>query len=390
MAATLDSGIVADMITTGILKSIEIQNGENFRVDSNGNVEIKANSNNKYKYTDLDIYLALAHVKGLITLPDELLNLYRCVSSGNNFTVTDVSKMMAIKNGEIDPIKSVDVNISIDNKTTEKTILLKSSENLQTLIGLFQIYTYMMKCNYLFIGDGYSTGLSTTKYGIQLDGREKKIQIIDDTAQVGTTIDSSKVNTGISYASDGIKAGRCMHSPDVDISGPDHVYMCHSTGNALVFNVDPNPNTDFNVSAFWISSGSSDRRLKRNIKKINKNLLKFINEIELKEFIFKDDEENKITFGAIAQDLISLSRKYNINIWNYNLVIQGITYKDKKGKSYYAIDYTQLLILKTKCLEKKIINLDNNYEKLKNRITNLERGEKDANIKKISNSKISD
>lgn len=358
MAATLDSGIVADMITTGILNSIEIRNGENFRVDAEGNVQIKANAADKYIYTDLDIYLALLHIQGKYILPKALVNLYKCASTGDDINIIDVTKMYKIKDGEIEPTNSISAAISIDANNINETIALKIDNSLKTIVGLFQIYSYMIKSNNILVGDGYSTNLNEDFYGIQLNGQKKTIRVTDTTNSVGTEVNASKVDTYDVYAGNGNAKGKCMHSPDFDFGGNNHNYLCHYTGSALVFNIDPAKGADFNVGPFWINSGSSDRRLKHSIKKINKNLLNFINEIEIKQFIFNDDHTNKIRFGVIAQDVIRISKKYNIDIWNYDLVIKGITYQDKKGKKYYAINYTQFLLLKLKYLEYKLKNFE--------------------------------
>lgn len=48
---------------------------------------------------------------------------------------------------------------------------------------------------------------------------------------------------------------------------------------------------------------SSDRRLKENIKDLDLNCLDLVNNINLREFSWKTDEEHKPTIGAIAQEL---------------------------------------------------------------------------------------
>ena len=49
--------------------------------------------------------------------------------------------------------------------------------------------------------------------------------------------------------------------------------------------------------------GTSDRRLKENIKDLDLNCLDLVNNINLREFSWKADEEHKPTIGAIAQEL---------------------------------------------------------------------------------------
>ena len=54
------------------------------------------------------------------------------------------------------------------------------------------------------------------------------------------------------------------------------------------------------ANAFY---AASDRRLKENIKDLDLNCLDLVNNINLREFSWKDDEEHKPTIGAIAQEL---------------------------------------------------------------------------------------
>lgn len=48
---------------------------------------------------------------------------------------------------------------------------------------------------------------------------------------------------------------------------------------------------------------SSDRRLKENIKDLDLNCLNLVNNINLREFSWKNDKENRPTVGVIAQEL---------------------------------------------------------------------------------------
>ena len=59
-------------------------------------------------------------------------------------------------------------------------------------------------------------------------------------------------------------------------------------------------NDNLYAKAFY---ASSDRRLKENIKDLNLNCLDLVNNINLREFSWKTDEEHKPTIGAIAQEL---------------------------------------------------------------------------------------
>jgi len=357
----------------GILEIINnsmIIQSDNFKMSADGTITITAKINEKYKYSSADIYLALLHIKGTITLPNELVELYRCVSTTpNKITMADVTKMQAISKGNAEPVKDIAGTLSIDPSDTEKGISFNLNNNkdsdLQTIIGLYQIYTYMIKGSYLYLGGGYSEELNEMTYGIHLDGIKKMLRIIDVNNLVGTIIDAGKLDTYNLYGANGGAKGKAMHSPDVEFGGNDHDYMCHYTGSALVFNIDSNSGTDFNVGPFWINTSTSDERLKDNIASINENLLKAIKEIELKQFTYKMDSEGKIYFGIIAQELLEICKNYNVNLFEYNIIKQG-AFMPKDNNLYYAIDKTELLLLKTKVLENNYNNLLKRIEKLEN------------------------
>lgn len=344
LAATMDGGIVADFITTGVLRSLQIINGDNFKLDEEGHLEIKANPNQKYKYTMLDVYLALAHISEEITLPDELLNLYRCSSTGNNFTVGDVRKMINIANGDDEPVNSVNANISINSNDINETISLKINNNLKTIIGLFQIFSYMIKTTQLFVGNGYTTDLNNSTYGIRLNGQKKELTITDTDQEVVTTIDAGKVDAYNVFASSGGGKGHCLHGRD-----GSHTYIVHWTGTQLQFYVDST-----NVGSL------SDERLKNDIEEIDSKLIKVAESIELKQFKLINKLGRK-SFGVIAQDLISIFRLNGLNIWDYDLVTQA-QYDLNDKTLYFIVDYEQLLLLKMKSLEEKIKKIEN-YQK---------------------------
>lgn len=352
-----------------IINNSMIIQSDNFKMSADGTITITAKINEKYKYSNADIYLALLHIKGIITLPNELVELYRCSSTTpNQITILDVTTMQAISKGTKEPVKDIAGTLSIDPSDTEKGISFNlngnKDSNLQTIIGLYQIYAYMIKGSYLYLGSGYNENLDEMTYGIHLDGFRKKIRLTDTDNQVGTEITSSSIDTYYAYAGNGGAKGKAMHSPDVDFGGNNHDYVCHYTGSALVFNIDSNGNTDFNVGPFWISNNTSDKRLKDNVNSINANLLKAIEEIELKQFTYINDKEKKLFIGIIAQELIEICKKYNVNLFEYNIIKYG-NFMSNDNTKYYAIDKTELLMLKTKVLE-------NNYNKLLKRIEKLE------------------
>ena len=234
--------------------------------------------------------------------------------------------------------------------------------------------------NVIYVGDGLGKdgnpsfavntigdirGNSINLYALsQADRYPSIIKLWSAAEQVGTLITADTVQTGHVIAGDGVAQGYCMHSPDIDIDPTAvNTYFVHYTGSNLVFNMNATKTTNFNVSGYWISNGSSDERLKHNIGNLNENLLKAINEIEIKQFRFNNDKENKLKTGIIAQELLKICEKYDINIFDYDIVKYGIKYPNDENE-YYAVDYTQLLLIKTKILEEKNKNLEERLSKI--------------------------
>lgn len=111
-------------------------------------------------------------------------------------------------------------------------------------------------------------------------------------------------------------------------------------------------NTDI---GYFAMQGSSDERLKTDIKEIDDNVINAIGEVELKQFKLKrNNPNNQISFGVIAQELISAFEKYNLDISDYSL-IDTIIYEDEI--EYYIVDYNQFNTLRLAYLEKKYSEL---------------------------------
>lgn len=97
--------------------------------------------------------------------------------------------------------------------------------------------------------------------------------------------------------------------------------------------------SSINVSGNITCNGNtltSDKRLKTNIQYIDSydNYVNLAKNITPATFNFKDSTEDK--FGIIAQDILSLCQKYNINS---NLFVK------ENANGYYAVDYSALNML---------------------------------------------
>ena len=395
----MDGGIVADFITTGVLRSLQIINGDNFKLDEEGNLEIKANPNKKYRYTMLDIYLALAHISEEITLPDKLIDLYRCSSTGNRFTVADVRRMINIANGIDEPVNSVKANISITPKDVNETISLKIDDNLKTIIGLFQIYSYMIKTSQLFVGNGYTSDINNSTYGIRLNGQKKELTITDTNQEVVTTVDAGKVDAYNVFASSGGQKGYCIHG-----KGNAHTYMIDFTSyygtTYFILFVDGIANPFPLINSVHVDSQQvsqirhcasyleytvprygnfgvngifqSDTKLKDNIEDTKINALDIIKKLKHIQFDWKD---TKMAMGKGHEEISYSANQIQDDI-GMNIVYEVKQPEGSEFDSILQINDSRLTPLITKAIQE----IDDKYNKkiieLENKISKLEGGNK--------------
>jgi hypothetical protein len=97
---------------------------------------------------------------------------------------------------------------------------------------------------------------------------------------------------------------------------------------------------------------SSDKRLKDEIKPVQN---KGVNEIELKQFVFKDDKDKRLRFGVLAQDL--------------EKIYPEMVYIDQDG--FKRVGYNDFLIAKAAATDERIKNLENEVKELKDIINKL-------------------
>lgn len=129
----------------------------------------------------------------------------------------------------------------------------------------------------------------------------------------------------------------------------EHKYYMHWTGSQLQFYVD---GTYVGIL--------SDERLKKDIDDIDDNLIKAIEEIEIKQFRIIN-RDGLISLGILAQDLIEIFNKYNIPAESYE-ILGTVKYKMEDNNNYYTINYEQFLVLKQLATDKKI---DKQQKKIK-------------------------
>lgn len=346
---------------------------DNFKLDENGNVIITGKKGNPYNYTMLDAYLALSHITEDICLPSNLLDVYRINSTSGNINVTDVVAILDIIKGKKKSTKTFNADVVIDPNQSEKIISLKLTEDLQTIIGLFQIYSYMIKCTNLLIGSGYDVTLDNAKYGIQLDGSNKRIKIIDTNQEVETTIDSGKVDAYNVYASSGGSKGYCIHS-----RGTAHTYMIdyasyYGTNYFLIYldrsNYIPLVNSVYvdsqqiaqishqtsyfeyvvpRYGAFGISGVfQSDTQLKENINDTKLNAIDIINKIRHIEFDWKD---TKMAVGKGHEEIGYSANQIEEDI-GMNIVYEVEQPESSEFEKIKQINENRIMPLVTKAIQ---------------------------------------
>lgn len=108
----------------------------------------------------------------------------------------------------------------------------------------------------------------------------------------------------------------------------------------------------------------SDIRLKRNIQNLNqKQNISFIRLLNPVEFQFK--QTNKYSFGFIAQDVLKIMNKFNLND-KYNLVEKTLQDPSHPNvKRYYSINYTELIAPTIKAVQYLDKQIEQNKQKEK-------------------------
>lgn len=137
------------------------------------------------------------------------------------------------------------------------------------------------------------------------------------------------------------------------------VHNAYETGNYVLLTWLQNKlalSVDNQLQGYFTLSNTSDERLKKDIKEIDENVIKAIGEVKLKQFrVTRNNPQNKISFGVIAQELISAFEKYGLNYEDYDL-IDTIEYEERT--KYFIVNYEQFQVLRLAYLESKVGGLD--------------------------------
>lgn len=103
------------------------------------------------------------------------------------------------------------------------------------------------------------------------------------------------------------------------------------------------------------SLGSSDARLKKNVKDLSSSIIEALCRIKIRQFTWKTDLKNTLHVGVLAQDI---EKEFDVS----GIKNTGIYKIDNEGM--YSVDYTAFLLARIAGLEKEINEIKHKLEAL--------------------------
>ncbi len=140
-----------------------------------------------------------------------------------------------------------------------------------------------------------------------------------------------------------------------------HTYHCGWTGTQLRFQVDTT----------WVWS-SSDKRLKKNIKSIDKDFIEAVGSAKLCQYNLNRQGylDSYLHFGAIAQDILTALKDKGHSDDELKMIFQDKV-SEEDDTLYYGMDYEQFLILRTAYNEQRIEKMQKHIDNLENKFSRL-------------------
>lgn len=145
-----------------------IIDSENLKVTRDGKIESKAgniggfdisSTNLKkefsldYKFTIQDVYNLLSFLNGTSDLNSGLQSLYD-MNGDNTLNITDVVQMINVIKGTSSVNKKINGYVSISSDDTSEVVEIDNDMGIEkTKIGLFSIFSHILNCDTLFIGE---------------------------------------------------------------------------------------------------------------------------------------------------------------------------------------------------------------------------------------------
>lgn len=145
----------------------------------------------------------------------------------------------------------------------------------------------------------------------------------------------------------GINAAQIQLYATSASSSSQFAYMYSETSYKR-FTISDNLRVTGNIN-YSGSLGSSDETLKTNIKSVEDSIVAALEEIEIKQFVWKRDDKKEKHIGVIAQDIVKSFDRYKVQN-------TGIVSCDENG--LYSVDYTAFILGRLISIERKIAELE--------------------------------
>lgn len=378
------SQILEDYSTTEEMNSIISQTAQEINLEVSkkvGEDEIISKINQSAEAVTVDaskIGLTASDILSLIAGNTINLTSRNIVITSDNFSV-DASGNLVANNANLNSasFNSDKLTIDADGKITI------TADNTSSSNQFFVVNNPNGEIVRLY-GDGIAVGYGSNSTTVINEGIIECIfsnASLSEVASMSVTGLNVYTESGSSFEQTLVRASGIQTPVIRDTSGRYAVmgynssnrYYLYWNGTTLYFYVD---NT--NVGSL------SDSRLKTDIDVIDDNLLSIFEKLEIKKFKLKN-RSDRTSFGIIAQELIEICEKYDIDINKYNL-IDEVPYELDSEELYYNVDYEQLLILYNKFLKNKVDSLEKKLTEQENTINLLiERIEKIENKEETTN-----
>ena len=221
---------------------------------------------------------------------------------------------------------------------------------------------------------GTMTGPLTLNQGliVNSNGTDNGVELFGNTPYLDTHFNNSQADYTVRIIEDTLKHLKIIAENGINLSfNPNRLNFGDGAYASSDYWFVRNAHNGHHIVNTWQNSGklelsingssqgyfslttTSDRRLKTDIKEIDENVIKAVGEVKLKQFrVTRNNPQNKISFGVIAQELIEAFEKYGLNYEDYDL-IDTIEYE--KGVKYFIVNYEQFNILRLAYLESKVV-----------------------------------
>jgi hypothetical protein len=348
---------------------------DDFSVDTNGKISATGGTiggfdlsadkfvgklNGLYAYDLFDARACLLAAVGIIDTSSELIEVYDLNNDGK-VDSGDSLRILKMANGTYENTKVLTGTLKIDSKDPKNSIAVYKDDKLMARIGTGGVSAHTMNCKNFICGTDENiagAAINGAEGTLILEEKSKSDNLMGDHRTVITPRKIEIEEARIGEVRVGEDRGNVMHGKT-----SDHMYRCHWTGSQLQFWVDTT-----NVGTL------SDKRLKKEIKDIDDDFVKIINEVEMKQFKVAN-RNGLISFGILAQDLMEIFGKYNKNPFDYEIV-QETLYKEGDETTYYTINYEQFLILKQRATDMQIKQLGIRLKEMEEKFNEINRLDK--------------